>query len=241
MIFKKDLNMKSNNEQLRSRGYIEEHDFVLYQGASREALTLMLESTVATDRTIAARVLVKYRDIEVARLLVTRLVAETKLYTKIALSESLGEFGSMACPLLVNHLGAIGTNQYKALPESPFKKGNYPIPRDIIARTICKIGTPALSYLKEVLYTGRYEQILEAIDAIGFISYYNADDACLVDLLAMMSRYTEDSLMIWKAIRALQSFADSEVIEILNAYVHSPIEQHRWEAVRSLRQIEKKL
>ncbi|AOT72470.1 hypothetical protein [Geosporobacter ferrireducens] len=99
------------------------------------------------------------------------------LLTKYSSSLWIGE--------TIEYLGKVGKNQYKELPDKPFDKNNYPLPRDIISRTICKVGIPALKHLRECLYTGSYEQILEAIDAIGFISFYEYDNSRQNDIIIL--------------------------------------------------------
>lgn len=227
--------MKSSYEQLRSRGYVEDIELEFYQNLSKDKLLRLLHSNIAANRTIAARTLIKCKDIEIAEVLLSRLIVEKKLYTKIALSESLAYYGERICPQLIEHLGKIGNNQYRELPDKPFGKNNYPLPRDIISRTMCKIGTPALKYLKQCLHTGRYEQILEAIDAIGYISFYSNENSSLKDIMILINKYNDDNIMIWKLLRALQSFVDKEAISIRKTYLNSSIEQHKWEAARSIR------
>lgn len=164
--------MNCSEEQLRSRGYVDENELKNYIDLSKEELLSFLHSKDATKRTIVARLIKKHKDISILKELISSLMVEKKLYTKIALSESIGDYGEEASCLLIEYLGKVSKNQYKELPEKPFDKSNYPLPRDIVSRTICKIGIPALKHLKECLYTGSYEQILEAIDAIGFISLF---------------------------------------------------------------------
>ena len=56
-----------------------------------------------------------------------------------------------------------------------------------------------------------------------------------------MNKYKDDNLMIWKLIRALQSFKNIEALEILKKYIDSDIKQHQWEARRSIEQIQNRL
>jgi hypothetical protein len=232
--------MKSNEEQLRNRGYIEDKELEQYSHLTRLQLIELLQSNIASERTIGARLLVRYKDIEVIKILISMLISEKKLYTKIALSESIGMYGKEASEILIEYLGKVGNNQHKSLPSKPFKKKNYPLPRDIIARTICKIGKPALNPLRRCLHNGEYTQILEAIDAIGFISYYEEDTTSLDDVIQLFAKYKDDSLMIWKLLRSLQAFKNEKVLEILKLYTTSSVEQHKWEAKRSLEQINRR-
>lgn len=233
--------MKSSKDQLKLRGYIEDKDLKLYHDFSKEELIERLNSKVAVNRTIAARSLIQYKDKDVLEILISRLEVEKKLYTKIALSETIGAYDGDACEELIKYLGGIGDNQHRKLPDQPFSKKNYPLPRDIIARTICKIGQPALKYLKDCLAYGEYKQVLEAIDAIGFISYYEKDNCCLYEIMLLLDTYKDDDLMVWKLLRSLQAFPEKIVLDKLKPYIYSSIKQHRWEAARSIEQIQNQL
>ena len=209
--------MKSNLEQLKKRGYVEDKDLFKYENLSKNELLELLNSKVATKRTIGAKLLNSFQEPAVMNSLINRLIIEDKLYTKIAISESLGSFGEEASKELIQHLGNVGNNQHKSLPDKKFKKKNYPLPRDIIARTICKIGKSALNSLKNCLYNGDYNQILEAIDSIGYISYYEDDLTLEKDIINMIEKYKNDELMVWKLVRALQSFKGEYVKNLCNA------------------------
>ncbi|MCK5129447.1 MAG: hypothetical protein KAQ68_06330 [Clostridiales bacterium] len=229
--------MKSSKQQLSNRGYIKDYELTPYEDYTKQQLINMLKSCKATERTIAARLIVKFKDVDTIDALISALISEKKLYTKIALSESLGECGAPASSILIEHLGKIGNNQHKQLPDKPFGKNNYPLPRDIIARTICKIGKPAIPSLRECLNSGEYIQVLEAVDAVGFISYYENDSSATDDIMHLFLKYENANLMIWKLLRCLQSFNDTDVISLLQKYLVSDIKQLKWEATRSLEQI----
>jgi HEAT repeat protein len=231
--------IKSNPIQLRNRGYIEDNDLLSYKKCTKKELIQLLKSKVSIERTIAARLLGNYKDEETMDSLIEALLIEKKLYTKIAITESISLCGEKASQPLIKYLGMVGSNQHKVLPDKPFNKNNYPLPRDIIARTICKIGVPALKQLKKCLYTGEYEQIIEAVDAIGFISYYNNNDECFDDIIELFSKHKNDNLMIWKLLRCLQAFPKEKSIELLREYSDSKIKQLKWESERSLKQIQR--
>ncbi len=228
--------MKSTEQVLQSRGMTNEEAIKKYSHYTKSKLLNLILSKVAEERTIASRLLVNYKTSDVLDVLIKAFCKEKKLYTKIALSESIATFGREASEKLVPLLGTIGNNQHKVLPEKVFKKKNYPLPRDIVARTLIRIGIEALGPLESCLNLNQNHQILEAIDAIGFISYYEKDDTLLDSLLLLQSR-SEDSLILWKIIRALQAFKTEEVIKILEDYLESDIEAFRFEAKRSLEQL----
>lgn len=231
--------MKSSSDQLRGRGFIDDLDLSEYQDMSVDQLLELLDSKVPTDRAIATRLLENFKEKRILNIMTDHLTMEKKLYVKIELTEAIASYGKEASQVLINYLGKVGNNQHRTLPDKPFQKKNYPLPRDIIARTICKIGKQALPDLKKCLYEGEYRGKLEAIDAIGFISFYEEDGSMKGDLVNVLEKYKDDELLVWKLLRAFQSFKDEEVKEILRNYLNSTIVQHRWEAERSLRQIER--
>ncbi|MTI67366.1 MAG: hypothetical protein FH753_12330 [Firmicutes bacterium] len=106
---------------------------------------------------------------------------------------------------------------------------------------MCNIGKPALKSLRKCLYHGEYIEILEAIDAIGYISYYENDFTYKYDIVELLNKYKNDDLMIWKLLRAFQSFKCNKVQDILKKYSMSNVKQHRWEAIRSLKQIDRRV
>jgi hypothetical protein len=81
---------------------------------------------------------------------------EKKLYTKIALSEAIAEYGVLSLKYLIPLLGKIGKNQHKKVALVDINKKSYLLPRDIAARIIIRIGKPALPFLEEILVSGAY-------------------------------------------------------------------------------------
>ena len=229
--------MKSSNQQLKSRGYISQSEIEHFSTQSTTEILTMLQSSNPSQRSIAAKALATHEDPQTVDMLIEALKKEEKLYSKIALSDALGTMGETAAVKLVSLLGEIGSNQYQQLPDKPFLKKNYPLPRDIIARTLIKIGIPALPYLIEVLHQNNPTRILEAIDAIGYISFYSGNPDAENELLNLLQQ-NEDPLVVWKVVRALQAFPGLKVENTLKKYCQSTnLPQHRWEAERSLNQI----
>lgn len=69
---------------------------------------------------------------------------------------------------------------------------------------------------------------------------YEKDESMLNELMTLFDKYRQDDVMVWKLLRALQSFNDERTIEILNQYINADVIQHRWEAKRSLEQIKRR-
>ena len=209
-----------------------------FAALSDVALIKLLGDSSAQKRTSAAKLLGKKRSIRAVSPLCQQLAKEKALYTKIAISEALGNIGEAALPELIKLLGKIGDNQHRGLPKSIFKKWNYPLPRDIAARTIVKVGTLALKPLSNILKTGNETQVLEAIDAIGYISFYFKDQSSFPALIEALNKYKTNPVIIWKIIRALEAFPNDESSTILQNFLfESEIPALRWEAARSLGQI----
>ena len=141
------MQLKSKNSELKKRGFIQDSEIPSNTSFSRTELLSFLNSNNPCERTIAAKIIARNHDSSFIEGLIKVLSIEKKLYPKIAISEALGCLGVRAVERCIPWLGKIGKNQHKILPKKPFKKNNYPLPRDIIARTICKSGAKALPIL----------------------------------------------------------------------------------------------
>jgi len=197
-------------------------------------LIKMLSGDSANERTAAAVLLGNRKCILAVGPLCKQLTLEKSLYSKIAISEALGKIGEPAVPYLIALLGKIGNNQHKFVPEGESKKKSYPLPRDIAARTITKVGTPALKYLEKEILSGERESVLEALDAYGFIAYYNhyKEDSAIIEAY---NKYKADELIIWKIIRSFQAFPTNKVQNILRGIIDGcKCSGHQVEAKRTL-------
>ena len=79
------------------------------------------------------------------------MAIEKKLYPKIALCETLAVCAELSIEPLIGLLGQIGNNQERKIPETGFYKVSYPLPRDIAARTICRLGIIAILPLENFI------------------------------------------------------------------------------------------
>jgi HEAT repeat protein len=218
-------------------------DFVSRFSAQTDRdLILQLTSDKAQERTAAAVILGKRRSTQAIIPLCKQMEKEKALYARIGISEALGLIGQPAIPHLIALLGKIGTNQYRELPQQGFYKKNYPLPRDLAARTLIKIGLPALKELAKVSLSIEKKRLLEAIDAMGYITFYNKDWSAEAVLLELYRKHDEDPLIIWKLLRAFQALPSLEVQKILEAVVFENSDPAlRWEAIRSLGQLGHKI
>ena len=201
--------MKSTKKQLNNRGYLPEGAEHKYFDISFDEKIKLLQSKIPADRTLGARLSAGSKDSKTVAYLINALKKEKKLYSKIEICNTLVSFGLMSVKPLTAILGIIGTNQHKTVPEKEFKKDNYPLPRDIAGRTLAKIGKIALPELLEVLKNGNEKQISEAVDAVGFICFYESKPEIYSILTECYSKHTQNNLIKWKIIRAMSGFSES--------------------------------
>ena len=219
----------------KQRGQVSHELITEFAGKSDEALITMLKDKNAQLRTAAATLLGERKFESAVQPLCIALTKEKALYSRLAICEALVLMGEAAIGPLIDLLGKIGSNQHRALPEKGFYKRSYPLPRDIAARTLIRMGIPVLQKIAPVLRAGDRAQILEAIDVIGDISNQYMNDHCLGPLLAVYEDSSDDDLMQWKILRSFQAFPDQRVTDILLQVIqYSAIAPLRWEAVRSL-------
>jgi hypothetical protein len=212
--------MKSSDLQLRNRGYITLEDINDYTCLSNGELLELLKSKEPYKRTIAINLLSNRNelDIEMINLFCNMLLHEKKLYTKIELCNTLSKASVESAKIMVKYLGLIGNNQYKELPNKEFDKKSYPLPRDIIARTLAHMSVDVLPELILILKTNNIMAIREVIDSIGFICFYNRNtcsQSILNDLILCFNEYSKDDIVRWKIVRAFESFNSKIVIDIL--------------------------
>ncbi|OOM05683.1 HEAT repeat domain-containing protein [Clostridium saccharobutylicum] len=238
--------MKSSNEQLKNRGYATIEDVDKYTDLSEKELLILLKSKEPYKRTIAIKLLankVKLNN-EIITLFCNMLLHENKLYTKIELCNALSKASVESAKIMVNYLGVIGKNQYKELPDKKFNKKSYPLPRDIVARTLAHMGVEVLPELIKVLKSNNVVAIREGLDAIGFICFYNSKDyheEISNDLISCFNEYIEDDIIRWKSVRAFESFNNQIIIDLLtNIKENDEKEIIRIEATRSLNIIKNK-
>ena len=212
--------MKSSDSQLKSRGKITSEDIQQYINLTQIELLEMIKSKEAYRRTIAVKILSEKYDLndDLIHLFLLTLKQEKKLYTKIELCEALSKGGIQSAKLMVDYLGQIGNNQHTVLPTNGFNKKSYPLPRDIIARTLAHMKDDILLVLLDVLKTNNIPAIREVIDSIGFICFYNNGHCYpqIVDeLIRCLKENYNDDITRWKLVRAFESFNDNKVIKIL--------------------------
>jgi hypothetical protein len=234
--------MRSTDQQLRSRGYLPDGEDNGLGAYSDSGLLKLVASDEAVVRTAAVRILSERGPLDDARArkFVELLARETKLYTRLELSSALHDGGDTTARALIPCLGLIGNNQHRVPDPTEFKKSSYPLPRDLAARILAHCDQRVLPYLLDVLLDGNRVAIAEALDAVGFLCRYGVVDPSTTAsagaaILTVFKRSGADDLVRWKAVRALQSFDDSAVRELLESVeVTDNHTSLRLEATRSL-------
>jgi HEAT repeat protein len=231
--------MRSTAAQLRDRGRIPKNYEAKFVNKPFIELLTLLHSQSAAERSSATRLLGRVDNQECIDNLCFALKEEKKLYTKIEICNALAGLGEPALPNLICLLGQIGNNQHKKVPSKNFKKSSYPLPRDIVARILIRMGSKSLPYLIKVLDSEDSTKISEAIDAIGFISFYEKDGRCFQNLLRCYENNKSNDLITWKIARAMSAFPSS--YEFLNQLYQSTTNPGiRLEIKRSLQLMDKK-
>jgi hypothetical protein len=215
--------LKSSKEELQKRGFAEEEEIALLAGKSQEELLLLLQEHNPVLRTSAAvnLMLTQENEMILSRHLLNQLSAEKCLYTKLAICEALQRGGVPTARQMVPYLGRIGSNQYKDIPDRVSLKKSYPLPRDIIARTLAKMPKTVFPVLLEVLQGNETDKICEVLDAIGFMVFYNrqlSNEINLRIIYDVLERFKENELLQWKAILCLSGFVLEENRMGLKAY-----------------------
>jgi hypothetical protein len=228
--------LKSSVKHLESRGYVKNGAVDIYANLTDSGLIDLLNSSDAVKRTIAAKIAGNRRTTAMLAPLCETLKIEKKLYTKLAVCEAIGAYGIIAMPYLVPLLGKIGKNRHLKPALVDINKKSFPLPRDIAARIIIRMGNKALPYLEKIISGRSSGSKTEAIDAIGHIAF-NSGDTGSEKMLIDLYNENEDELIRWKIIRAFQSFDGHFATAILKGMTKSKNVIFREEAKRSLKRI----
>ncbi len=202
--------MISNEEQLQKRGFLSlEVDSKLLDISLKEKIEL-LNSKIATDRTLGARLLRSNNTILVINILIKALKVEEKLYSKIEICNTLASFGELVISPLIKCLEEIGNNQHKKVPLKEFLKDSYPLPRDIVSRTLIRVkGNNVISKLLKELNTKNKRALSEVIDTIGYINFYSEKYNIFEPLKYCFQKNNNEDLIKWKIIRAFSGVDES--------------------------------
>ena len=235
--------MKSTRKQLLNRGFAFEEDIESFKNLTEKDLLDLLKDKDAFKRTISVNLLSKSRKEKLIPIFCEMLKSGEKLYTKLELQNALKEYGETSIPYLVPLLGTIGNNQHKKIEIIDLKKKSYPCPRDIVGMILSRIGPKVFPELKKLLTLDKNRnQINEAIDIIGHITWNFNDNSMEKPLLDYYNKHKNNEFIQWKIIRAFQSFNSMEIMKILKTTVKN--HQNKViveEAKRSINRIESRI
>lgn len=228
--------MKSKQEDLKKRGYLLDEILPNYKYMSLHEKIELLQSKTATNRTLGALLLKENKTSTTVNYLIDALKTEKKLYCKIEICNTLSELKELAVIPLIACLGKIGNNQHKTVPQKAFLKDSYPLPRDIAARTLIRIGEIAIPELLKHLKTKNQRVLSELIDAIGHINFNTTVKNIYPLLKACYLQNNSNELVQWKIIRAMCGVYESKTFleQQFNKLKNQRLKQ---EAKRSLRLI----
>lgn len=220
------MKMKSSNESLRKRGLPNEADIFKAKQLTPELLYKKLSSVLPAERSAAAIALREkiVNNKECTSHLILTLQFEKSLYSKIEICKTLEAGDSTTAFLMCDYLGKIGNNQHSTVPDQVSKKKSYPLPRDIIARSLGKMDKSIFPVLLERAENVSKSQLSELLDAIGFIAFYNQDLAIVsnfIPIIRMYEKYKSNEMIIWKTAICCSSFPIRQSIDLLNNIAES--------------------
>lgn len=237
--------LKSSVEDLKKRGYVSKEDLKYFHERPREQLIQLMNSDDPFERTASIITLRDENDIgnrEYVSLLLERLCIEKALYTRLEICNALELGNRDTAELMCAYLGKIGNNQHKSIPVEVSKKKSFPLPRDIIARSLGKMNTSILSALIRHLSLDSREIVSELLDAIGFMVFYHRELATLEYFQSILHTYQSfkaDELIVWKTVLCCSAFPLTQSKELIEQIKKTHENQTiQLEADRSLKLIE---
>ncbi|TDW24932.1 hypothetical protein EDD63_10788 [Breznakia blatticola] len=191
---------RSTRTQLESRGFIEHFD-IYPNKREKETSIVNLNDKQAIKRTIAAKHLSLFaNEEEICKLLLQRLTIEKALYTRMEICKSL-QNATQQVGLLIDYLAVIPNKQYTTLPKRITKKNSYPLPRDLIARTLGRMDIEVLPDLLNALVIKPRKVQREAIIAIGYLLYNNDfSDEIVFKIIEATYYNSKDPVYRWKVM-----------------------------------------
>ena len=230
--------LTSSPADLQKRGFASADVISSLENLPASQLITLLHAEEAVIRTAAAHNLFPLDDWVTTHLL-EQLSVEKCLYTKIAIGQALEKGSLHTARKMTPYLGKIGGNQHRTLPERISAKQSFPLPRDIIARSLGKMDSSIFPALLDVLYGKEEMKINEVLDAIGFMSFYHPEIATEGNAQAIykvMGDFRDNVLIVWKSIICLSAFPQQQSVMILHGFAsHNNLLGE--EAKRSLRLI----
>lgn len=223
----------NNTLHRKRRGWIENSELTSYENNTVDELLSLFSSENAQARTIAAKLLPL--DCETTNILLDSLVHEPALYTRLAITEKLESGDASTAKKMIPFLAVIGNNQHR-FPIEPSKKKSFPLPRNLIARSLGRMQPEIFSVLLDAAKTLPAAKLSELIDALGYMAFYHpslATNEAYQQLLVIRAAHDTEPLIQWKLLICFSAFPQSR--ELLRKETH-----FRGEARRSLKLIAQK-
>lgn len=206
--------MKSDLEVLKKRGFITSVEAEIFFSYSKEELFELLSDKQAFKRTATLYVLKNIIDInKFDEIILKMLISEKALYTKLEICNILSTGNEMTIKKMIPYVGKIGKNQHHDIAKKVSMKKSYPLPRDIIARTMAKMNPRYFESILENLNCGDDLVVAEIIDAVGWQVFYHQELAIekyYQVIINLLSRYQNNQFMLWRLIICLSSFNQAE-------------------------------
>ncbi len=187
-----------------------------YQYSMPQKLEL-LQNKDPQQRTLAARLLANSDNYKVIAALCKALEKEKSLYTKLEICKTLATCKDKALLCLIPILGQIGHNQHKVPDTKPWKKKSFPLPRDIVARIMIRMGEKALPALECTINLDDPTIVSEALDAYGFVNFYAKKIPCTILLDKCRERFASNALILWKIKRIIKAFPELGIADVSSA------------------------
>lgn len=231
--------MKNHSDKYEKRGCIDVSVVSSHQKLSKEELIGCLDESPIIRTSCIYLITSKFRhDDDYTSILLNQLCREKAIYAKIEIQGDLAEFGNVY--EMCHFLGKVGHNQHREILPRPTLKKSYPLPRDLVARSLGHMdGRRYFEFLEAMKTLKDEKQLLEAIDGFGFFCFYHRDD---IDEQAFqlisqyVEQYQDNELMTWKLTICLSAFPESAdlLLKIKQQQKHPTIQM---EVERSLRLI----
>lgn len=175
---------------------------------SKEELVTGLQSNPEYRTACIHHLSTKYNQVQdYTAILLKQLQKEKALYTKIEIQNQLSKYGNIK--EMCQYLGCIGTNQHHELPPRSSLKKSYPLPRDIIARSLAYIEVDRFLEFYQLLPKLTLSQFQEGIDAFGFFCFYHPEVITqdMYKYVCNCFKYYKDyEIIIWKLVICLSAF-----------------------------------
>jgi hypothetical protein len=225
---------RSLEKNRRIRGEIRVEELSPYLDHNEDELITMLNSSEAFKRTIAANLLVNFKSNNSVAALCIRFQSEKKLYTKIAISDSLIGLQEISYSYLIRLLGKIGNNLETEIPQKGFLKKSYPLPRDVAARTLCRFDPENLNKFITIAYKLDSLIVLEQIiDVIGHMIFSHKLSPGSLKIIGLYEK-NQTEMIKYKIIRCLSGIKDKYSEEFLYKNLKEDNKGFQFEIVRSL-------